>query len=79
VEVGAGDGFGEIALLRSVPRTATVTTASPCRLWAVAQEDFLAGLGASPAGTSAAQDEVRTKARRMGPENLRDEAANGTD
>ncbi|HEU4489883.1 MAG TPA: MFS transporter [Jiangellales bacterium] len=79
VEVGAGDGFGEIALLRSVPRTATVTTASSCRLWAITQEDFLAGLGASPAGTSAAQDEVRTKARRMGPDNLRGEAADGTD
>jgi CRP-like cAMP-binding protein len=79
VEVGAGDGFGEIALLRSVPRTATVTTASPCRLWAVAQEDFLAGLRASPAGTRAAQAEVRTKARRMGPDSLRGEAADGTD
>jgi len=78
VEVGAGDGFGEIALLRSVPRTATVTTASPCRLWAVAQEDFLAGLRASPAGTSAAQDEIRTKARRMGPDSLRGEAADGS-
>jgi CRP-like cAMP-binding protein len=39
--LGPGEFFGEIALLRAIPRTATIRATKPTRLLAISREDFV--------------------------------------
>ena len=64
-ELEPGDFFGEIALLRDVPRTATVRAIEPLQLYAVERDDFIAAVtGHAP--TLAAAESVVVSRMRIG-------------
>jgi MFS family permease len=56
--VGAGDGFGEIALLRDGIRTATVTALGPGLLYSLDRTPFLEAVTGSPQAHRAAEEIV---------------------
>lgn len=60
-ELGPGDWFGEIALLRDVPRTATVTAVSSARLWGIDRESFLTSVLPVPGAVDVADAHIRDK------------------
>jgi hypothetical protein len=59
--LGPGDHVGEIALLRDLPRTATIVAQSPVELYALAREDFLSAITSHHASTRAAETMIETR------------------
>ena len=60
-ELSAGGYFGEIALLRDVPRTATVSSKTPVVLYALDREDFLAAVTSHAPSAEAAEEVVSSR------------------
>ena len=60
-ELSAGGYFGEIALLRDVPRTATVSSKTSVVLYALDREDFLAAVTSHAPSAEAAEEVVSAR------------------
>src|SRR5262249_34724552 len=54
-EMSTGDSFGEIALLRRIPRTATVTAVSRVTVRFLVRQEFLAAVTGSPESVDCAE------------------------
>jgi len=63
-KLGPGDSFGEIALLRDVPRTASVTARSDAVLYALERNEFLSAVTGFGPSLSAAEGVI---GMRLGP------------
>jgi len=64
---GPGTGFGEIALLRDVPRTATVRAVTDAELWTITRRSFVAAVTAHGDATALADAIVTEHLQRPVP------------
>ena len=60
-EMSTGDSFGEIALLRRIPRTATVTAVGQVQARFLTRDEFLAAVTGSPESAQSAEEVVSSR------------------
>jgi MFS family permease len=63
-----GEGFGEIALLRDVPRTATVTAKTDVTLHSIERDEFITAVTGHAASAQAAESVIASRLGPAGPE-----------
>ena len=68
--LGPGGYFGEIALLRDMPRTATATARTAVVLYALEREDFLAAVTGHASSEAAAEQVVSSRLASVPPSGL---------
>jgi CRP-like cAMP-binding protein len=59
--MGPADWFGEIALLRRTPRTATVTASTRLHVKILAREEFLAAVTGNPDSAQSADEFISAR------------------
>ena len=69
-EMGPADCFGEIALLRRTPRTATVTASTRLHVKILAREEFLAVVTGNPDSAQSADEVISARLRSSWPAEL---------